>query len=80
MATGRLPDPNSSPLTAKGDLYTYSTVPAKLAVGSNGETLVADSSASQGLRWQGSYAGGKNFLINVPAASVIPALVQVIVS
>ena len=54
MATGRLPDPNSSPLTAKGDLYTYSTVPAKLAVGSNGDTLVADSAASTGLRWQTS--------------------------
>jgi hypothetical protein len=51
VATGRLPDPNSAPVTAKGDLYTYSTVPAKLAVGNNGETLVADSSATTGLRW-----------------------------
>lgn len=64
MATGRLPDPNSSPLTAKGDLYTYSTVPAKLAVGNNGETLVADSASSVGLRWQGNYAAGKNKIIN----------------
>ncbi len=64
MATGRLPDPNSSPLTAKGDLYTYSTVPAKLAVGSNGETLVADSSATTGLRWQSNFAAGKNKVIN----------------
>jgi hypothetical protein len=64
MATGRLPDPNTAPLTAKGDLYTYSTVPAKLAVGNNGETLVADSSATTGLRWQGDYAAGKNKIIN----------------
>ena len=64
MATGRLPDPNSAPVTAKGDLYTYSTVPAKLAVGNNGETLVADSSASTGLRWQGNFAAGKNKIIN----------------
>ncbi len=62
MATGRLPDPNSSPLTAKGDLYTYSTVPAKLAVGSNGETLVADSSTATGLRYQPST--GRNFALN----------------
>jgi hypothetical protein len=41
----------SSPLTTKGDLYTYSTTNARLAVGSNGDTLVADSSASTGLRW-----------------------------
>ena len=51
MATGRLPDPNTAPVTAKGDLYTYSTVPAKLAVGNNGETLVADSSTTTGLRY-----------------------------
>jgi hypothetical protein len=52
VATGRLPDPNTAPVTAKGDLYTYSTVPAKLAVGNDGETLVADSSATTGLRYQ----------------------------
>jgi hypothetical protein len=33
-------------------------------VGNNGETLVADSSASTGLRWQGDYAAGKNKIIN----------------
>ena len=64
MATGRLPDPNTAPVTAKGDLYTYSTVPAKLAVGNNGETLVADSSATTGLRWQGNYAAGVNKCLN----------------
>ena len=40
-----------SPLTTKGDLYTYSTTDARLGVGNNGETLLADSAASQGLRW-----------------------------
>jgi hypothetical protein len=64
MATGRLPDPNTAPVTAKGDLYTYSTVPAKLTVGSNGDTLVADSAATTGLRWSGNYAAGKNKIIN----------------
>ena len=39
---------------AKGDLIsaTGSDVPARLAVGSNGETLVADSAAATGLRYQ----------------------------
>jgi hypothetical protein len=66
VATGRLPDPNSSPLTAKGDLYTYSTVPAKLAVGSDGDTLLADSSATTGLRWGSNlgFTAGKNRIIN----------------
>jgi len=38
---------------AKGDLIAASAndTPARLAVGNNGETLVADSSATTGLRW-----------------------------
>lgn len=42
----------ASPLTTKGDLFTYSTTNARLAVGNNGESLVADSSTATGLRWQ----------------------------
>ena len=40
-------------LTTKGDIYaaTAAATPARLAVGSNGETLVADSSATTGLRY-----------------------------
>jgi hypothetical protein len=64
MATGRIPTTANSPLTAKGDLFTFSTGSAKLAVGSNGDTLVADSSATTGLRYQGNYAAGKNKVIN----------------
>jgi len=57
MATGRVPTTANSPLTAKGDLFTYSTASARLAVGNNGESLVADSSASTGLRYQSAYNG-----------------------
>jgi hypothetical protein len=51
---------------AKGDLIAASAndTPARLAVGNNGETLVADSSTSTGLRYQGNFAAGKNKLIN----------------
>jgi hypothetical protein len=55
---------DQTPLTTKGDLFTYSTQDARLAVGSNGDTLVADSAATTGLRWQGNYAAGKNAIIN----------------
>jgi hypothetical protein len=39
----------ASPLT-KGDLYGFSTVDARLAVGTNGQVL-ADSTQATGLRW-----------------------------
>jgi hypothetical protein len=52
LATGRVPTTANSPLTAKGDLFGYSTTQARVAVGSDGESLVADSSATTGLRWQ----------------------------
>jgi len=62
MATGRFPTTANSPLTAKGDIFTYSTGSAKLAVGNDGESVVADSSTSTGLRYQSAYNG--NAIIN----------------
>tara|TARA_R110000868_G_scaffold65361_4_gene195561 strand:- start:338 stop:1186 length:849 start_codon:yes stop_codon:yes gene_type:complete len=41
----------SSPLTTKGDLYTYSTTDARLGVGTNGQVLTADSTAATGIKW-----------------------------
>ena len=48
-----------SPLTTKGDLYTFSTSDARLGVGANGTTLVADSSEATGLKWAAAAGGGK---------------------
>ena len=51
-------------VNSKGDLLTFDTAAARLPVGANGETLVADSSTSTGLRYQGNFAAGKNAIIN----------------
>jgi hypothetical protein len=49
----------SSPLTTKGDLYTFSTVDARLGVGTNGHVLTADSTEATGIKWAAAAAGGK---------------------
>jgi hypothetical protein len=64
MATGRVPTTANSPLTAKGDLFTYSTAPARLAVGLDGEQIVADSSTSTGLRYTSLFGANKNVFLN----------------
>ena len=51
-----------SPLTTKGDLYTFSTSDARLGVGANGTTLVADSSEATGLKWATPASGGMTLL------------------
>ncbi len=48
----------ASPLTTKGDLFTFDTADARLPVGSDGQILSADSSQATGLKWITSGAGG----------------------
>ena len=53
-----------SSLTAKGDIQTYTTTPARLAVGADGTVLTANSSAATGLSYQPLNSAGKNAIIN----------------
>lgn len=43
---------STSPLTTKGDIYTYSTIDARLPIGTDGQILVADSSQVTGQKWK----------------------------
>ena len=63
----------ASPLTTKGDLYTYDTGDQRLAVGANDTLLYADSSEPTGLKWK-SQAFSDDFLVTAGASEVSVAL------
>jgi len=42
---------SASPLTTKGDLYTYSTANTRLPVGLDTQVLIADSTTPTGIKW-----------------------------
>jgi hypothetical protein len=58
-----------SPLTTKGDLYTYSTTDARLGVGTNGQVLTADSTAATGIKWATASSGGSGKVLQVVQGS-----------
>lgn len=51
LVAADLPAGAGSPLTTKGDVYTFSTVNARLPVGTDGQVLTAASSQTTGLEW-----------------------------
>jgi len=40
-----------TPLTTKGDLFTFTTVDARLGIGANNTVLTADSAEATGMKW-----------------------------
>jgi hypothetical protein len=57
----------SSPLTTKGDLYGFSTVDARVPIGTNGHVLTADSTESLGLKWAAPAGGGFTYTSYSPS-------------
>lgn len=65
---------DQTPLTTKGDVFTFSTVDARLGVGANGTVLTADSAEATGLKWAApaapSFVGVSAFDSNVLGQSI----------
>ena len=51
-----------SPLTTKGDLFSYDTDDARLGIGTNGQILTADSAEALGLKWANAPTGTGDLL------------------
>jgi hypothetical protein len=52
------------PVTTKGDVFTFSTIPTRLGVGANGTVLTADSAEATGLKWATPASGGGMTLLS----------------
>ena len=59
----------SSPLTTKGDVWGYSTTNARVAVGTNGQILTADSTEATGVKWATPAGGGGMTLLSTTTLS-----------
>ena len=60
---------DQTPLTTKGDVFTFSTVDARLGVGANGTVLTADSAETTGLKWAAPAAAGGFTLLSTTTLS-----------
>lgn len=69
---------STSPLTTKGDLYTYTTLGARLGVGTNGQILTADSTQASGLKWVAPSYDLPVYIPDKPTTSMICARIAVV--
>ena len=63
-----------TPLTTKGDLFTFTTVDARLGIGANNTVLTADSAEATGMKWAAVASSGKSYsLLNAGGTALTGA-------
>lgn len=72
----------TSPLTTKGDLWTYTTTDARLASsGVNNQVLTVDTSTASGLKWAAPVASGLTWtLLNSPSGTALTGAQDITIS
>jgi hypothetical protein len=58
-----------TPLTTKGDLFTFTTVDARLGIGANNTILTADSAEATGMKWATPASSGGMTLLSTTTLS-----------
>jgi hypothetical protein len=71
---------DQTPLTTKGDVFTFSTVDARLGVGANGTILTADSAEATGLKWAAPAVAGASWSILNSGGTALTGAATVTVS
>lgn len=70
-----------SPLTTKGDLWSYSTTDTRLASSAvNGQVLTVDTTTATGLKWAAPGGGSSYTLLNSPSGTALTAATTITVS
>jgi hypothetical protein len=71
----------TSPLTTKGDVWGYSTLDARIPVGTNNQVLTADSTQALGVKWATPTAAAKSYtLLNSPSGTAMTGATTITVT